>query len=153
LGGQWEGTIGNATTSNNISEYATMVRSLFQTIGLEFAETTELDRQVVATFAFGMIYARGRLENLSPAQVRANTLWCLAHIFEYSEQQALDFAEHLIDAAVDEQRQPVQNAIIHRGIDGHNQWERSDTDRLRSNLMEIIQRVRASNSRGRPTTR
>jgi hypothetical protein len=145
--------MGNAATSTNSNEYATMVHSLFEAIHLDPAETTELDRQVVATFAFGMIFARGRLENLTPAEVRANAAWCLGHIFGYSEQQALDFAEHLIDASIDEHRQPVQNAIIHRGIDGHKQWAKGKTDQLRSNLTDILQRVRASNSRGRSTTR
>jgi hypothetical protein len=125
-------------------ENADMALSLFDSIGVPFEQTTELERQVVATFAFGMVFAAGQAQQLSPPQVHALSVCVLIDAFGYSDHQAADFANHLIAVSSDATLQPVMNAIIHRGIDGHRQWQSKDSEGLRSNLTDVVNRVRAS---------
>jgi hypothetical protein len=123
---------------------AAMARSLFDVIDVPFEQTSELERQVIATFAFGMVYAAGQTQQLSPPQVHALSICVLMDAFGYSDHQASDFTAHLIAVSADEGQQPVMNAIIHRGIDGHQQWQSGNTERLKANLTDVLERVRAS---------
>jgi hypothetical protein len=121
-----------------------MARSLFDVIALPFEKTTELERQVVATFAFGMLFAAGQIRRFSPPEVHALSICCLTDVFLYTSQQAVDFASHLTDVSANEAAQPVRNAIIHRGIDGHHDWSTGNTARLRDNLADVLNRVQAA---------
>jgi hypothetical protein len=91
-----------------------------------------------------MVFAAGQTQQLSPPQVHALSISVLIDSFRYSDHQAADFTGHLIEVASDASRQPVMNAIIHRGIDGHQQWQAGNTDGLRANLTDVLERVRAS---------
>ena len=130
---------------------ASMAQSLFDVIGVPFEQTTELERQVVATFAFGMVFAVGQIRHLSPPEVHALSICVLVDTFRYADHQASDFTTDLIEIAADESRQPLMNAIIHRGIDGHRQWQAGNPDGLRANLTDVLERVHSSESRDRPT--
>lgn len=113
-----------------------MLSDLLGAIG-EPEETTELRRQVLATFAFGMVFAAGMGEGLEPEQVHALVIGALKNSFGYNDAQATTFSEALIDAIRGESR-PTSNAIIHRGIEGYRQWRDSELDELRANVEEIF---------------
>jgi hypothetical protein len=100
-------------------------------------ETTELRRQVLATFAFGMVMAAGMHDNLEPEQVHALALGALVDSFGYSADQAATFAEALIEAISGDER-PTSNAIIHRGIEGYGQWRANDVEALKGNVGVIF---------------
>lgn len=101
-------------------------------------ETTELRRQVLATFAFGMLFSAAMQQSLEPEQVHALLIGALRDSFGYTDEQAATFSEALIDAVSGDSR-PTSNAIIHRGIDGHRQWSENDIDGLRANVTEIFE--------------
>ena len=109
-----------------------MLSDLLGAIG-EPEETTELRRQVLGTFAFGMVLASGMASGLDPAQVHGLLLGALTDSFGYDEAQAATFAESLIDA-ISGSDKPTSNAIIHRGIEGYAQWHGGDLDALRANV-------------------
>jgi hypothetical protein len=44
-------------------DVAEMASGLFDALGIPFERTTELQRQVLAAFAFGMTYAAGRTQS------------------------------------------------------------------------------------------
>jgi hypothetical protein len=119
-----------------------MATELFRVIGIPFEQTSELQRQVLASFAFGMIFAIGQLRKLKPPEVHALAIACLMDVFKYSDHQAAGFSQDLI-AAASGRGNPTTKAIIHRGIDGYAEWQRGDKAALRSNVQKIFQSLGA----------
>lgn len=83
-----------------------MAGGLFGLVGVPFADTSELQRQVIAAFSFGMVFAVGQAKQLSPPDVHALVFACLMDVFNYSAAQAGDFSALLIEAASDAAKQP-----------------------------------------------
>ena len=123
-------------------EIAAMCADLFTTCGIPFAQTTEAQRQLLAAFSFGMIFAIGQIQKLSPPEVHALALTALMDAFRYADHQAASFAGLLISASSDKSVHPVFNAVVHRGIDGHYQWQERHTEDLRKNIQEVFDSVR-----------
>ena len=120
---------------------ASMVNSIFPIIGIRFEDTSELQRQLLAAFAFGMVYADGQIKGVSPTAVHGLAISMLKDVFNYSPEQAAEFSSLLIEAASDKTVHSVINAIIHRGIKGHYQWEQKQSSRLKENIEEIFKEV------------
>jgi hypothetical protein len=123
------------------SEVGDLAAKLFTVIAIPFENTSELQRQVLAAFSFGMVFAVGQVHRLSPAEVHALGLCLLSDVFRYSPEQSAAFAAELISAASDRSVQPTTNAIIHRGIDGHAQIESGSTAALRANVVGVLKAV------------
>ena len=99
------------------SSLINMCTDLFASVGVPFESTTELQRQVLASFAFGMTFAVGQIEHLTPPQVHALSIAMLVDTFKYSAEQAGAFSSHLMESGSGDGNPTIQ-AIIHRGIDG-----------------------------------
>ncbi|GLQ30009.1 Imm48 family immunity protein [Litoribrevibacter albus] len=125
----------------NREQNANMVSSIFPVIGIKFEETSELQRQLLAAFAFGMVYADGQIKGLPPAEVHGLAISMLQDAFNYSPEQAGEFSSLLIEAASDKSVHSVINAVIHRGIKGHYQWEQKQSSLLKENIEEIFKEV------------
>ncbi|MBZ5523865.1 MAG: hypothetical protein LAP21_16645 [Acidobacteriia bacterium] len=93
----------------------------------------------LANFVFGMVFAVGQLEKLTPPEVHALSLGYLQDAFRFHPDASVKIAEVFIKMSRDKVRFPTQNAIIHRGIDGHWQWQQGDTEGLRSNVQGILE--------------
>ena len=124
------------------SSLVNMCADLITSVGIPFESTTELQRQVLASFAFGMTFAMGQIEHLTPPEVHALSITMLIDAFKYSPQQAGTFSSHLIESAGGRGNPTIQ-AIIHRGIDGHRQWSSSQTVELGENINSVLQTVGA----------
>lgn len=122
-------------------ELEQMVGQVCELIGIPLAETTELQRQVLAAFGFGAVYSITHRDRLAEPQAHALSIRMLIKPFNYSEQQAVDFADDLIRVASDEEVHPVMNTIIHRGINGHIQFAQEDHEALARNIQEIMMAV------------
>ena len=123
------------------AELEHMVDQLCELIGTPLADTTELQRQVLAAFGFGAIYSITHRDRLAEPQAHALSIRMLIKPFNYSEQQAVDFADDLIRVASNEEAHPVMNTIIHRGINGHIQFAQEDHEALARNIQEILAAV------------
>ena len=128
-----------------LADVALMADACFDAIEVPFEETTELERQVVATFVFGMQQAAGMIACASPAELYSATTAFLEASFRYSRAQAVAFADSLVEAASGTGN-PLSNAIVHRGIDGHLQWIRRDKVALCQNLTDVLVRVHEASS-------
>jgi len=122
---------------------AGMASDLFDVVGIPFEETTELQRQLLAAFAFGMMFAVVHFEKLSPPDAHALAIAMLMDSFRYSDHQAADQADLLIRASQDARVHDTINAVVHRGIDGHLQWQRDDLVALKDNILGIFEAVGA----------
>jgi hypothetical protein len=125
-------------------DVAKMAEDLIDVVGVPLEQTTELQRQILATFAFGMIYAEGRMRALSPPEVQALAISCLMDVFNYADHQAGAFSAALIQHASNNDPQDTHSAIIHRGIDGHRQWQAGDVAQLKENVLGIFDALGAS---------
>ncbi|WP_440111324.1 Imm48 family immunity protein [Paenibacillus sp. QZ-Y1] len=123
------------------SELEQMVGKICELIGTPLEQTTELERQVMAAFGFGGVYSITHRDQLAESQAHALSIRMLIKPFNYSEQQAVDFADDLIRVASDREVHPVMNTIIHRGIDGHRQFNQEDDEGLARNIQEILTAV------------
>ena len=111
---------------------------LFRVCGVEFAKTTEMQRQVSGAFLFGVAYAHGRVHQLPPSDVHALVITMLVDVLRYSAEQAGAFSARLVQAT-SAGPDDTMKAIIHRGIDGHRQLTSGEHDALRQNLLGIFQ--------------
>jgi hypothetical protein len=125
------------------AQIADMGQQLFVTIDIPFEKTSELQRQLLAAFAFGMVFAVGQTEKLTPPEVHALALSALMDVFHYSDHQAAAFAQQLISVSSDKRVHPTMHAVIHRGIDGHYQWQQNQTEALRTNIRGVFDAVKA----------
>jgi len=114
-----------------------MAAKTIELVGIPFETTSELQRQVIASFVFGMTYCEGQSESLSPPETHALVLTVLLDVFKYSDHQATAFAKELIDSSGADGNSTI-NAIIHRGIDGHAQWKKGHYPELKANLAEVL---------------
>ncbi len=53
---------------------AEMADDLFSVLGIPFEETTELQRQLLAAFSFGMLFVTGRINALTAPEIHALTI-------------------------------------------------------------------------------
>jgi hypothetical protein len=120
------------------SECAKMTEHLFVVAELPFSKTSELQRQLLACFSFGMIYAEGQTLKLTPPEVHSLVICCLIDTFKYSDAQAAAFSEHLIQCASNSKLNATMTAIIHRGIDGHYQHLNKNLVQLKQNLDGVL---------------
>ena len=120
-----------------------MASELFGVVGIPFEQTSELQRQIMASFAFGMIFAVGQIKRLSPPDVHALAICCLVDVFKYADHQARTFSSDLIAHASSRDPNDTHKAIIHRGIDGHRQWQQKQTDQLKVNIEGIFKALGA----------
>ena len=77
------------------SAVASMCDDLVASGGVPFESTTELQRQMLASFAFGMTFVIGQIEHLTPPEVHALSITMLMDVFKFSGQQAAAFSSHL----------------------------------------------------------
>jgi hypothetical protein len=116
---------------------------LFRICGVEFARTSELQRQICGGFMFGVAYAHGKFHQLTPPEVHALAITMLQDVLHYSAKQSGAFSSRLVQAASSGDPNDTTNAIIHRGIDGHRQLTTGDDSGLRQNLLGLFNTLKA----------
>jgi hypothetical protein len=119
-----------------------MAGGLFSVVGIPFENTTEFQRQLLAAFSFGMLFALGQFNKLTAPDIHALLICLLMDVFKYSDRQATAFTEDLIESASGRGNETT-NAVIHRGIDGHLQWEKGLRSDLKCNIDDIFRSVGA----------
>ncbi|MBC2580552.1 Imm48 family immunity protein [Clostridium sp. DJ247] len=118
-------------------EIVTIAKDVFSLIGVRFENTTELERQVIAVFCFGIANAIVMTKDINHIQIHAITSTMLTNVFRYSEEQADDFIEELINAT-EEGYHPVMYSIIGRGVTGYGQYLNNQKEELRKNIKNVL---------------
>lgn len=119
-----------------------IVNEILALLNIDLSDTSELERQVLACFAFGVLYATGKEKGLEPAQIHALSIVNLQDSFNYSIEQATDFSGFLIDVASNEKLHKFMNAIIHCGINGYYQLNNKNYIALAENMRNILSEVK-----------
>lgn len=114
-----------------------MAMSLLTASEVDFDGATQLEQALVGTFLFGMIQAHGMLNGLTPPEVHALALIVFRDSLHYTDAAAAQGVQECINATRPEYHRTM-NAILHRGVDGHKQYQDGNIDALRENLSSIL---------------
>ncbi|MEJ8553221.1 Imm48 family immunity protein [Tepidibacter sp. Z1-5] len=109
---------------------------LFEVMDMEFEDSTEFDRQMLAIFSFGMISAYGMEENIGADIVSVTTEYVLIKVFKYSKEQAKTFCQLLIDSTKKE-KNPTYYRIIHEGIEMYYEYAEDESDKMFDRIMKM----------------
>ena len=115
----------------------TMAAALLNLSGVDFDRATQLEQALIGTFLFGMIQTHGMLHGLTPPEIHALALIIFKDSLHYTDSAAAQGVQECINATQPEYHRTM-NAILHRGIDGHKQYQDGDMDALRTNLTSVL---------------
>src|SRR5689334_17081089 len=107
------------------------------------SEMTDLRREIIATFVFGMAYAACRLEELTAPEVHALSLLLMRDVFEYDDRDAARVVDVAIRASIDVSHHDTVNAIIHQGIEAHREWQDHEEEQLLARLEHVLTTIGA----------
>lgn len=123
---------------NNFSiESNELVDNLFNILEITLEETTEVERQVISAFSFGMISAMALENNVEQHVVHGTMIAILINKFKYSEIQSSQFTQTLINST-DREYYPTMYTIIHRGIEAYYDYKNNNENEIYDNLTYMI---------------
>ncbi len=128
------------------TEISDAVTSLLVESGFPIESASDLLREVIGAFAFGMVFGFGNARGLQPPDVHALAVTTLMDSIGFESDQAGGLAQYLIDISGDKSIHPTLNVIIHRGIDGYSQWAGAGRRDAVKNLNEILAAVQESST-------
>lgn len=104
-----------------------------------FEQITELERQVLVTYLFGMFdgLRQNNKIDIIPDQMAINISDILASVFKYPKNQAESFVNEMIDNLQSNNPQNTSYVIIHRGLEGYYTWNNSK-DKVIKDIMQIV---------------
>lgn len=107
---------------------------------LSFDKTTELERQVLAVYFFGM--SNGLMQHLksknTPMEIAEMIKNNLIDVFNYSNEQAQQFFDSMVNDLQSKNPRNTQYVIIHRGLDGYFAWEKGQKSNVIKDVGQII---------------
>lgn len=110
-----------------------VINNLFKILETNLEETTEIERQIMSAFSFGMINAKALEQNIDQPTVHGTMIGLLINEFKYSEIQASEFTQTLINST-DREYHPTMYTIIHRGIQGYYDYREGKEKEVYDNL-------------------
>jgi hypothetical protein len=126
------------------NELNAMAAELLSAARLDFDKASPLEQALVGTFLFGMIQTHGMAKKLTPPEVHALALLVFMDTLHYSDAAAVQGVQECINAT-DPNYHETMHAILHRGIDGHKQYQDGDKDALSLNIGGVLDHFRKGN--------
>ncbi len=134
-------------SKNKQSNFNDMIKKLAQEVvnsytketQSSFDQITELERQILATYLFGMFdgLRQNNNINITPNQMAINISDVLVSVFKYSKNQAESFVNEMITSLQSNNPRNTSYAIIHRGLEGYYTWD-SSKEQVIKDIMEIV---------------
>lgn len=109
-------------------------------INTPFEETIELERQILAVYFFGMsnrLMQHLKLEK-SLLEIIEIIKKNLVDVFRYSNEQAKDFLDNMVENLQSKDPKNTQYVIINRGLDGYFSWEKGQKENVIKDVCQII---------------
>jgi hypothetical protein len=118
-----------------------MAATVLNTSGVHFDSASQLEQALIGTFLFGMLQTHGMFYKLTPPQIHALALLVFKDSLHYTDSAAAQGVQECINATRPDCHRTM-NTILHRGIDGHRQYQDGEIDALRMNLTSILDHFR-----------
>ena len=115
-----------------------MAVAVLNALGVNFDQSSKLNQALIGTFMFGMIYAHGMTSKLTPPDVHALALLVFKDTLHYTDSAAAE-AIHACIVASGAGDNDTMNAILHRGIDGHAAYLKSNIAKTAANLKDVME--------------
>ena len=97
-----------------VSESLRIVNDIIQLVKIDLKD--EMNRQILASYIFGVLNAKAIQESISPIDVQVTMIRVGIEALGYSPEAATQMTQFVIDAT-DKNFHPTVYAIIHRGIE------------------------------------
>jgi hypothetical protein len=119
-----------------------ILRLYTQSANTAFEKTSELERQILSVYLFGM--ANGLPEQVkgTPLNMETGMVAVLVSIFQYSVPQAQDFVRGMISDLQSKDKTNTIYAIIHRGLDGYSAYKDGQKEKVIADISNIISSLR-----------
>ena len=137
----WKKNKGDLHLVPHRNELNEMARALLKACAVDFDKATQLEQALIGTFLFGMIQTHGMIHKLTPPEVHALALVVFKDSLHYTDSAAAQGVQECINATRPGYHDTL-NAILHRGIDGHRQYQEGDHVGLSDNIISVLDQFR-----------
>lgn len=122
---------------------AEFVNLYIQEKGITFKTLSELERQILAVYFFGMAdgLRQDNYCNHGVDKIAKIIINVLVKEFKYSENQARQFFDSIIDNLQSKDFNNIQYVIIHKGLDGYFKWKDGNKNDVIKNVCQIINKL------------
>jgi hypothetical protein len=115
----------------------TLATELLLISGVDFDQSDALTQALIGTFLFGLLHAYSMSAGRTPDDAFELAVSVFRKVLHYTPEAAAEGVQHCIEATRPGVHDAM-NAIMHRGIDGHQQYVAGDLIGLQGNLKSIL---------------
>lgn len=126
--------------NNFTKECFKMSDDLFEILDIELKDITEMERQIISSFLFGMLNGEALEKKINPPELKGILISILINKFKYSEKQSVEFSQNLINS-MDRKYNPTMYVIIHKGLEAYYDYKENKNNEIYNNLTYIIDTI------------
>ena len=118
-----------------VSESLRIVNDIIQLVKIDLKD--EMNRQILASYIFGVLNAKAIQESISPIDVQVTMIRVGIEALGYSPEAATQMTQFVIDAT-DKNFHPTVYAIIPRGIEAFYLYSTEKYEQLKEDFYNIM---------------
>ena len=118
-----------------VSESLRIANDIIQLVKIDLKD--EMNRQILASYIFGVLNAKAIQESISPIDVQVTMIHVGIKALDYSPEAATQMTQFVIDAT-DKNFQSTVYAIIHRGIEAFYLYSNEKYEQLKEDFYNIM---------------
>ena len=122
-----------------VSESLRIANDIIQLVKIDLED--EMNRQILASYIFGVLNAKAIQESISPIDVQVTMIRVGIEALGYSPEAATQMTQFVIDAA-DKTFHPTVYAIIHRGIEAFYLYSNEKYEQLKEDFDNIMASIK-----------
>ena len=122
-----------------VSESLRIVNDIIQLVKIDLKD--EMNRQILASYIFGVLNAKAIQESISPIDVQVTMIRVGIEALGYSPEAATQMTQFVIDAT-DKNFHSTVYAIIHRGIEAFYLYSNEKYEQLKEDFDSIMTSIK-----------
>ena len=122
-----------------VSESLRIANDIIQLVKIDLED--EMNRQILASYIFGVLNAKAIQESISPIEVQVTMIHVGIKALDYSPEAATQMTQFVIDAT-DKNFHSTVYAIIHRGIEAFYLYSNEKYEQLKEDFDNIMASIK-----------
>ena len=122
-----------------VSESLRIANDIIQLVKIDLKD--EMNRQILASYIFGVLNAKAIQESISPIDVQVTMIRVGIEALGYSPEAATQMTQFVIDAT-DKNFHPTVCAIIHRGVEAFYLYSNEKYEQLKEDFDNIMASIK-----------
>ena len=122
-----------------VSESLRIANDIIQLVKIDLKD--EMNRQILASYIFGVLNAKAIQESISPIDVQVTMIRVGIEALGYSPEAATQMTQFVIDAT-DKNFHSTVYAIIHRGIEAFYLYSNEKYEQLKEDFDSIMTSIK-----------